>query len=136
MVTAWLARYLPASHGRQVYVSGPEAFWIEHVDVDGHDAATLTAAIHAEIYSGAPVRWRSTYELTRFDCESQQQRRYYLTRYTGTGLTGEMNRTTPMFRTSEFIAPTSADFAHIRAVCLSVYDRARPRTYVVSVPVQ
>jgi len=135
-IAAWLAQNLPASRGKQVYINGGEAFWVEHEDVDSKNGMLITATIESENIADTDLTWRSAYQVTQFDCEKQQQYRIYLTRYLGNGLTGEVTKDAPLIKRSDFIAPTSMDFAHIRAVCLPAYDRVRKRTYTVTVPPQ
>ena len=135
-IAAWLAQNLPASRGKQVYINGGEAFWVEHEDVDSKNSMLITATIESENIADANVTWRSAYQVTQFDCEKQQQYRIYLTRYLGNGLTGGVSKDAPLIKRSDFISPTSMDFAHIRAVCLPAYDRVRKRTYTVTVPPQ
>ena len=133
-IAACLGQNLPASRGKQVYINGGEAFWIEHEDVDSKNSMLITATLESENISDADLTWRSAYQVTQFDCEKQQQYRIYLTRYLGNGLTGGVTKDSPLIKRSDFIAPTSMDFAHIRAVCLPAYDRIRKRTYTVTVP--
>jgi len=133
-VIAWLSRNVPAAHGRTVYVNGTEAFWIEHQDVDPRNDLKITATIHSENFADPNSPWRSTYEVTQFDCESQQQEHLYLTRYPGAALTGEVRKQAALIRHYDFVGPTTLDFAHLRVVCLAAYDRLRARPYTVQVP--
>ena len=87
-IAAWLAQNLPASRGKQVYINGGEAFWVEHEDVDSKNSMLITATIESENIADTDLTWRSAYQVTQFDCEKQQQYRIYLTRYLGNGLTG------------------------------------------------
>jgi len=135
-IAAWLAQNLPASRGKQVYINGGEAFWIEHEDVDSKNSMLITATIESENIADADLTWRSSYQVTQFDCEKQQQYRIYLTRYLGNGLTGGVTKDSPLIKRSDFVSPVSMDFAHVRAVCLPAYDRIRKRTYTVTVPQQ
>jgi hypothetical protein len=136
VVVGWLARFVPASRGRQVYVNGDEAFWIEHQDVDAHNDLKITATLHVENFGDTALPYRSSYQVTQFDCESQQQLHHYLTRYTGNGLTGEVKKDSPLIKHSAFVGPTTLDFAHLRAVCLTAYDHIRKRPYTTDVPAQ
>jgi hypothetical protein len=133
-IAAWLSQNIPTSRGRQVYINGGEAFWIEHEDADPKNGMVVTATIESENIADQELAWRSAYQVTQFDCEKQQQYRIYLTRYLGSGLTGEVTKDAPLIKRSDFVSPTSMDFAHIRAVCLPAYDRIRKRTYTVTVP--
>ncbi len=133
-IGAWLAQNLPASRGRQVYINGGEAFWVEHEDVDSKNSMLVTATIESENIADSQLTWRSAYQVTQFDCEKQQQYHIYLTHYVGNGLTGEVTKDAPLIKRSEFVPPTAMDFAHVRAVCLPAYDRVRKRTYTVTVP--
>ena len=119
VVVNWLSRFVPASRGREVYVNGEEAFWIEHQDVDARNNLRITATLHEENFGDATLPWRSTYQVTQFDCENQQQLHFYLTRYTGNGLTGDVNKNSPLINHNEFVGPTTLDFAHLRAVDIS-----------------
>jgi len=132
-VTAWLAQNAPAARGHTVYVNGTEAFWIEHQDVDARNDMKITATIHAENVADADSAWRSSYEVTQFDCETQQQQRVYLARYPGNALTGEVRKEAALIRHYDFVGPTTLDFTHLRVVCLAVYDHLRPRPYSVQV---
>jgi len=133
-IGAWLAQNLPASRGRQVYINGGEAFWIEHEDADSKNGMLITATIESENIADSELTWRSAYQVTQFDCEKQQQYHIYLTHYVGNGLTGDVTKDAPLIKRSEFVPPTAMDFAHVRAVCLPAYDRIRKRTYTVTVP--
>lgn len=133
-IVGWLARNVPASRGRTVYINGDEAFWIEHQDPDPRNDMKLEATIHTESFAGQSRQWRSSYEVTEFDCEYQQQAHVYVSRYPGTGLTGEASKESPMIRHGEFVSPTSLDFGHLRAACLTIYDQIRRRLYQVQVP--
>ena len=133
-VIAWLSQNVPSAHGRTVYISGTEAFWIEHQDVDAKNEMKITATIHAENFADPNDLWRSSYQVTQFDCETQQQQHVYLTRYPGNGLSGEVKKEGELIRRYEFVGPTSLDFTHLRVVCLSVSDHLRPRPYTVQVP--
>jgi hypothetical protein len=133
-VIAWLSQNVPAAHGHTVYVNGTEAFWIEHQDVDPKNELKITATIHAENFADAGDAWRSSYQVTQFDCESQQQQHVYLTRYPGNGLTGEVKKQGEIIRHYDFVGPTTLDFAHLRVVCLAAYDHQRPRPYAVQLP--
>ena len=135
-IGAWLAQNLPGSRGKQVYINGGEAFWIEHEDVESKNAMVITATIESENIADTGLNWRSAYQVTQFDCEKQQQYHIYLTHYVGNGLTGEVTKDAPLIKRSDFVPPTAADFAHVRAVCLPAYDRIRKRTYTVTVPPQ
>jgi hypothetical protein len=133
-VIAWLSQNAPAAHGRTVYVNGTEAFWIEHQDVDPKNDMKITATIHTENFADPGNVWRSSYEVTQFDCETQQQQHVYLTRYPGNALTGEVKKEGSIIRHYDFVGPTSLDFTHLRVVCLGVYDHLRPRPYTVQLP--
>ncbi len=133
-IIRWLSVNAPSSKGRQVYVSGGEAFWIEHVDKDPKNAMRLVATIHTEYFSALSNDIRSVYQVTQFDCEKQSEYTIYVRSYLGSGLTGEARKDGPIMRFSAFISPISADFPHIRAVCLPVYDTLHKRTYALTVP--
>jgi hypothetical protein len=133
-VMAWLTQNIPAARGRTVYVNGTEAFWIEHQDVDPRNEMKITATLHTEDIADPGAAWRSSYQVTQFDCESQQQQHVYLTLYPGNGLTGEVKKQGAILRHYEFVGPTTLDFAHIRVVCLSAYDHVRARPYALQVP--
>ena len=133
-IIRWLGVNAPSSKGRTVYVSGGEAFWIEHVDRDAKNAMRVSATLHTEYFADLANDIRSVYQLTEFDCEKQTQYNIYVRSYLGAGLTGEARKDTPMVKMNNFISPISADFPHIRAVCLPVYDTLHKRTYALTVP--
>jgi hypothetical protein len=133
-ITAWLTQNAPASRGRLVYVNGEEAFWIEHQDIDARNPMKITATIHAEVFADPGAQYRSSYEVTEFDCEFQQKQHLYLTRYPGNGLTGEAWKAGQLIPHGEFVQPTALDFAHLRAACLPAYDQIRKRTYTIQLP--
>jgi len=133
-IIRWLSVNAPSSKGRTVYVSGGEAFWIEHVDRDPKNAMRVAATLHTEYFADLANDIRSVYQVTEFDCEKQTQYTIYVRSYLGNGLTGEARKDTPMLRMTSFISPISADFPHIRAVCLPVYDTLHKRTYALTVP--
>ena len=133
-IIRWLGVNAPSSKGRTVYVSGGEAFWIEHIDRDAKSAMKVVATLHTEYFADLANDIRSVYQVTQFDCEKQTQYTIYVRSYLGTGLTGEARKDTPMLKMTNFISPISADFPHIRAVCLPVYDTLHKRTYALTVP--
>ena len=133
-IIRWLSVNVPSSKGRTVYVSGGEAFWIEHIDRDPKSAMKLVATLHTEYFADLANDIRSVYQVTQFDCEKQTQYTIYVRSYLGAGLTGEARKDTPMLKLTSFISPISPDFAHIRAVCLPVYDTLHKRTYALTVP--
>ena len=133
-IVAWLSQNVPTAHGKTVYVNGTEAFWIEHADVDAKNDMKITATLHAENFADGDATWRSSYQVTQFDCETQQQMHVYLTWYPGAAMTGAVRKQTQLIKRGEFVGPTTQDFAHLRVVCLAAYDRLRPRPYAVQVP--
>jgi hypothetical protein len=133
-IIRWLGVNAPSSKGRTVYVSGGEAFWIEHIDRDPKSAMKLVATVHTEYFGDLANDIRSVYQVTQYDCEKQTQYTIYVRSYLGAGLTGEARKDTPILRMNTFISPISADFPHIRAVCLPVYDTLHKRTYALTVP--
>lgn len=133
-IIAWLQANVPASRGRLVYVNGAEAFWIEHQDIDPRDDLKVTATIQAENFADPDLGWRSSYEVTQFDCENQQQLHDYLTRYPGAALTGPPAREQQLIRHNDFVSPIALDFGHLRAACLVAYDQIRKRLYTIQMP--
>ena len=135
-VARWLADNVPSSRGKTVYVSGPQAFWYEHQDRDPKRPMHVTATIHSENFADADSQARSTYEVTDFDCEKQTEYRIYLRRYMGPDLSGDVRKEGELLKLSRFVSPTDEDYAHLRTVCLPVYDELRKRTYEMVVPVR
>jgi hypothetical protein len=133
-VASWLARNVPASRGREVFVSGDEAFWFEHQDRDARRPMHVVATIHTETFEGAESEFRSSYQVTDFDCERQTQHHVYLRRYRGLNLSGDVREEHEILNLASFVGPTNPDYAHLRTVCLPVYDEIRKRTYSVTVP--
>ena len=93
-----------------------------------------TVAVDGVIYYRVMEPEKAAYQVTQFDCEKQTQYTIYVRSYLGAGLTGEARKDTPMLKLTSFISPISPDFAHIRAVCLPVYDTLHKRTYALTVP--
>ena len=133
-VARWLADNAPSSRGHEVFVSGDEAFWYEHQDRDAKAPMHVVATIHTETFGDASAPFRSSYQLVDFDCEHQTQKRIYLRRYQGADLTGEVRKETHLLNLAQFVSPIDPDYAHLRTVCLPVYDEIRRRTYAITVP--
>ena len=135
-VARWLAQTVTSSRGREVFVSGGEAFWFEHQDRDARHPMHVTATIHTESFADVPTEFRSSYQVTDFDCERQTQHHVYLRRYRGPDLSGEVKEEHEILNLASFVGPTDQDYAHLRTVCLPVYDEIRKRTYSITVPAQ
>jgi len=135
-VARWLAINAPSSRGKEVFVSGPEAFWFEHQDRDAKNPMHVTATIHSENFANRDTEIRSAYEVTDFDCEKQTEYRIYLRRYLGPDQTGDVRKETVILKLAKFVGPMDQDYAHLRTVCLPVYDEVRRRTYSITVPAQ
>lgn len=133
-IARWLADYAPSSRGREVFISGTEAFWFEHQDRDAKSPMHVVATIHSENFADRDTEIRSAYEVTDFDCEKQTQKHIYLRRYLGPDQTGDVRKETVILNLASFVQPTDQDYAHLRTLCLPVYDELRKRTYSITVP--
>ncbi|MDR3507427.1 MAG: hypothetical protein P4L64_05970 [Caulobacteraceae bacterium] len=133
-VTRWLADNVPSSRSKTVYVSGTEAFWIEHEDHDPKKPMRVVATIHSETFAETGSEDRSVYQVTEYDCEKQTQYQIYLRRYPGSDLSGEARKDKTLLKTAQFVSPVDQDYAHLRTVCLPIYDQNRKRTYSITIP--
>ena len=74
-IARWLADHAPSSRGKEVFVSGAQAFWFEHQDRDAKSPMHVVATIHTENFADRDSEIRSSYQVTDFDCEKQTQYR-------------------------------------------------------------